>query len=75
MGSDVAEVAVGGGDLAFPAAGADRDIPHVTAGSPVPLTVPAEVPGLVNVVVVVIAELGVHAVAARTGEDFVWLFQ
>jgi len=35
----------------------------------------AEVSWLVHIVVVVVTELGVHAVAARTWKNFVWFFQ
>ena len=52
-----------------------RHIPDGSAGSPVPLAVLAEMPGLVDVVVVVITELGVHAIATGTREYFVRLLQ
>ena len=52
-----------------------RHVPHGAASGPVPLARLAEIAGLVNVVVVVVAELGVHAVAARTRQNFVWLLQ
>ena len=62
-----------GGVLALAATGSDRDVPHGAPGGPVPLAVPAEVPRLVDVVVVVVAELGVEASAPRTREDLLRL--
>lgn len=53
--------------------GADGNAPRRSAGGPVPLAALAEVPRLVDVVVVEVAELGVRAVAARAGEELVWL--
>ena len=52
-----------------------RHVAHGTAGRPVPLAVLAEVAWLVDVVVVVVAELGVHAVAPGARQDLVRLLQ
>lgn len=50
-----------------------RDVPHRAPSCPVPLTALAEVTRLINVVVVVITKLGVHAIATGAGEDFIRL--
>jgi len=52
-----------------------RHIPHSAARGPVPLAVLAEMARLVDIVIVVVAEFGVHAVASRTGEDLVRFLQ
>lgn len=57
------------------AAGADGDVAHGAAGGPVALAVLAEVARLVDVVVVEVAELGVHAAAPRAWQDLVRLLQ
>uniref|UniRef100_A0A7C8YY62 Uncharacterized protein n=1 Tax=Opuntia streptacantha TaxID=393608 RepID=A0A7C8YY62_OPUST len=49
------------------------NIPHGPTSSPVPLAALTEVAGLVDVVVVVVAEFGVHTIAPRTGEYLVRL--
>ena len=52
-----------------------RHVSHGSSRSPVPLARLAEIAWLVDVVVVVVAELCVHAVAARTWQNFVRLLQ
>ena len=71
----VEEVGGGGGVLVLAAAGADGDVAHGAAGGPVALAVLAEVARLVDVVVVEVAELGVHAAAPRAWQDLVRLLQ
>ena len=53
------------GALGFAATAADGDVAEDAAFGPVAAAVLAEVAGLREVVVVVVAELGVHGVAAR----------
>ena len=52
-----------------------RHVSHGAPGGPVPLARFAEVTWLVHIIVVVVTELGVHAIAARTWKNFVWFFQ
>lgn len=61
--------------LVLAPAGPHRHVPHSTTGSPVPLALLAEVARLVDVVVVEVAELGVHAAAPGAWQDFVGLLQ
>lgn len=61
--------------LALPPTSSHRNVPHGSPGSPVPLARLAEMPGLIYVVIVVVAELGLHAVASRAGKDLVRLLQ
>lgn len=62
-----------GGTLALAPARAHRDIPHGSPGSPVTLAFPAEVAGLVRVVVVVVTEHGVGTIAPWTRDLLVRL--
>jgi hypothetical protein len=66
---------VGSGDgvLVLAAAGPNGHVPHGTAGGPVALAVLAEVARLVDVVVVEVAEFGVHAVATGARQHLVRL--
>ena len=61
--------AVGRGVLITAAPGAHGDVSHGTAGRPVALAVLAEVTRLVEIIVVVVAELGCHAGAPRARKD------
>ena len=61
------------GGLVLASARANGNVAHCAPGRPVPLAAPAEVAGLVDVVVVVVAEFGVHAVAPGARDDFVRL--
>jgi len=76
-GPDPVEEVRGGGDgvLVLAASGPHGHVAHGAAGGPVPLAVLAEVARLVDVVVVEVAELGVHAVAARARQHLVGLLQ
>jgi len=69
------EVRGGDGVLVLASAGPHGHVAHGAAGGPVPLAVLAEVARLVDVVVVEVAELGVHAVAARARQHLVGLLQ
>jgi len=71
----VEEVRGGDGVLVLAATGPDGNVAHGAAGGPVALAVLAEVARLVDVVVVEVAELGVHAVAARAWQHLVGLLQ
>lgn len=51
------------------------DIPHSSTSGPISLAVPAEVPGLVNIIVVEVAELCFHAIAAWTWQNLIWLLE
>ncbi|KAI3416881.1 BSD domain-containing protein [Psidium guajava] len=62
-----------GGALGFPAAAADGDVAEDAALGPVPPAALAEVAGLGEVVVVVVAEFGVERVAARALQRLVVL--
>lgn len=68
-------MAVTRGTLALPASRPHRNVPHGTAGGPIPLAGFAEMPGLIDVVVVVVAELRLQAVASGTREDLVGFLQ
>ena len=61
-----------GSVLVLAAAGTDWHVPHGSSGGPISLAMLAEVARLVDVVVVVVAELGVHAVASRAWKHLVW---
>jgi hypothetical protein len=63
------------GALALAPSCTDRDISHASTCSPVPLTTLAKMPWLLNVVVVIVTELCIHAIATRAWQDFVWLLQ
>ena len=58
--------------LALPASGTDGDVSEGPPGRPVPLAALAEMPWLVNVVVVEVAELGFHALAPWARYDLLW---
>jgi hypothetical protein len=58
-----------GAVLVFPATGAHRHVAQHASRGPVALTSAAEVPRLLHVVVVVVAELGLLGVAPRTRRD------
>jgi hypothetical protein len=64
---------VGSGDgvLVLAAAGPNGHVAHGAAGRPVPLAVLAELARLADVVVVEVAEFGVHAVAAGARQHLV----
>lgn len=66
---------MGSGVLVLSPTGSNRHVSHGTAGRPVSLALLAEVARLVDVVVVEVAELCVHAAASGAGEDLVGLFQ
>nr|GMD90689.1 hypothetical protein TorRG33x02_105600 [Ipomoea batatas] len=66
---------IGGRSFVLAAAGTHRHVPHGSAGGPVSLTVLAEVTGLVDIVVVVVTELGVLAITPRTRQYFIGLFK
>lgn len=55
--------------LGLAAAGADGYVTEGAAGRPVALAALAEVPGLVDVVVVEVTEFGLHAFAPRAWDD------
>nr|GMC59440.1 hypothetical protein TorRG33x02_105600 [Ipomoea batatas] len=63
---------MGTGILIFPSASTNRNIPHRPTSRPIPLAVLAEVAGLVNIVIVEITELSLHAITARTRKYLVW---
>lgn len=69
------EILIGGSEsglLVFATAGADWKFPHCATCSPVAQAVLTEMARLVKAVVVIVAELGVLATAARTGDNFLW---
>lgn len=53
-------------------AASDRDVPERAPRGPVALALSAEVAGLGDGVVVVVAKLGVHGLAPRTWQDLHW---
>lgn len=53
--------------LNLPATGAHRDVSEGPTSRPVPLAALAEMPWLINVVVIEVTELSFHALASRTG--------
>ena len=61
--------------LVLPTTSTYGHIPHSSTSSPVSLTVLTEMTGLVDIVIVVITKLGVHAIAPGTWKYFVWLLQ
>jgi hypothetical protein len=71
----VKEVRSSGCALALAPARTHGYIAHGTACCPVPLAALAEVARLVDVVVVVVAKLGVHAVAPGARQDLVRLLE
>ena len=75
LGTDVLVIVCGNPSFVLAAAWTDRDAPHGSTGSPIPLAVSAEVTWLANVVVVVVTELGVRAVASWTWKNLVWFLQ
>lgn len=52
-----------------------RDIPNISTSGPIPLAIPAEVPRLANIVIVEVAELCFHAIAARAWHDYIRLLE
>lgn len=61
----IKHAAVGqGGRLVFAATSADGDVAEGPTGRPVPLAAPAEVPRLINIVIVEVTKLGFHAFAS-----------
>jgi hypothetical protein len=50
-----------------------RNIPYISTSSPIPLAIPAEVPRLANIVIVEVAELCFHAIAARAWHYYIRL--
>ena len=59
--------------LVLPSSGADGDISHGPASCPVSLAVLAEVSRLIDVVIVVVTEFCVQAVASRARKEFIRL--
>lgn len=52
-----------------------RHVSHGSTSSPVSLAILAEMARLVDIIVIIVAELGVHAVTAGTRQYFVWFFE
>jgi hypothetical protein len=63
------------GALTLAPTSTNREVSHASTRRPIPLTTPAKMPWLVDVVVVVVTELCIHAVATRTWQNFVRLLQ
>lgn len=61
--------------LVLSSTSAYRHVPQRPASSPIPLTILAEMPRLIYVVIVEVAELGVQAITSRTWKGLVWLFE
>lgn len=61
--------------LVLPATSTNGNIPHGPTSSPVSLAILAEVAGLIDIVIIVVAELGVHAITTRTRQYFVRFFE
>jgi hypothetical protein len=61
--------------LALAPTSTNRNISHASTCSPVPLTALTKMPWLLNVVVVVVTKLCIHAVATRAWQDFIWFLQ
>ena len=57
----------------LPGASAHRHVAEGSAHGPVALALAAEVAGLVDAVVVIVTELGVHGLAARARKDLLRL--
>lgn len=60
--------------LGLPPASSNRNVSEGPTSGPVPLAALAEMPWLINVVVVEVAKLGLHALASRAWYDFIRLF-
>ena len=58
--------------LVFASTSTHRHIPHGPTSCPVSLAVLAEMPGLVDIVIVVVTELGIHAITAGAWQYLVW---
>ncbi|KVI06431.1 hypothetical protein Ccrd_015244 [Cynara cardunculus var. scolymus] len=61
--------------LFLPATCSDRHVPHGASCSPVPLAALAKMARLVDVGIVVVTKLGVHAVTTRARENLIGFFQ
>jgi hypothetical protein len=61
--------------LVFSPPSTNWNIPQSTSGSPVPLAIFTKVAGLIDIVIIVITELGIKAVAARTCHHLVWFLK
>jgi hypothetical protein len=61
--------------LVLSSTGTYRYISHGSTGSPVSLAFLAEVTGLVDIVIIIVAELCVHAATSRTRNYFVGFFE
>ncbi len=59
--------------LVLPSSSTNRYIPKSPTSSPVPLTILAEVPRLVDIIIIVITKLSVKAVTSRTCNNFLQL--
>ncbi|PON36759.1 hypothetical protein PanWU01x14_325740 [Parasponia andersonii] len=66
---------VGGRVLVLAAASPHRDVPHGATSSPVSLTSFTEMARLVDIVIVVVAEFGVHTITTRTWQNLIRLLQ
>jgi hypothetical protein len=61
--------------LVFSPPSTNWNIPQSTSGSPVPLAIFTKVAGLIDIVIIVITELGIKAVTARTCHHLVWFLK
>jgi hypothetical protein len=68
-------MAVYTGALTLAPTSTDRKVSHASTCRPIPLTTPAKMPWLVDVVVVVVTELCIHAVATWTWQNLIRLLQ